>query len=273
MLFEINRTFSSFDEWIKWSENVPYLRDRNFINQVANDIKTNGFIDLLSGLIPANEIVNESPNYREGLLARGLNSRHRALLTLIVDRYLSNGWCAPLYLAEATSGFSHQLRNYIPFIFCSEYFNNPIARLKSNNLPYENPLDLSFPKNSFDIYVSSDQIVYTPSVSGYLKEARRILRPNGQFLATFPFRYGDMSHKVLAENNDGATEIYSQPEYHIDPITGDYDRLLYLIPGWDIIDLAHAAGFNRAEIVAIGSKINAILGEEIYTIFILRAHA
>ena len=97
-------------------------------------------------------------------------------------------------------------------------------------------------------------MIYAPSMIEFLKEARRVLRRSGQVIATFPFRYGEQSTEVRAhiENNE-ITHLLS-PQYHDDLLDPGGKKLVFFIPGWDIIDAALETGFASAEIVAISSR-------------------
>lgn len=273
MFLEVRNNFSSLDDWNAWAEPLPMLRTPSYIDDMARNVSSTGFIDPASGVVPAQEVVTTDRNYREGLQARGCTSRYRALQTLILDYVLVNGWCSPIYLAEQATDFGEAMRNRYPFIVTSEYMPNPVIRMRLGHIRHEDPLKLTLPDHSFDLYVSSDSMVYVSSLEGVLREARRVLRRGGQYLATFPFRYGEPDTEILAEHVKGEVIHHVPPTFHVDPLSGSRSRLLYFVPGWDILDVARSAGFQSAEIVVLSSRIHAIIGSEIATVFVLRATA
>jgi SAM-dependent methyltransferase len=273
MALEIRESFASLSEWLSWSEAVPLLRDADYIDDVARSVRSSGFIDPTTGLVPAREVVVDGRNYREGLRARGCTARQRALEVLILEYLLTNGWSATIYLAEYVSDFARKMRELVPFLYSSEYMPNPVMRARFGHVTHEDPLKLTLPDHSIDVYISPDNMVYAPSFEGLMKEARRVLRRGGQFLATFPFRYGEPTTEVVAEHAKGETVYHAPPAFHVDPLSGTRSRLVYFVPGWDVLDIARLSGFQAAEVVAMSSRTHAILGTEIATIFVLRATA
>jgi len=176
MALEIRESFTTLEEWNAWADAVKPLRSTQYLQEIARSIRSSGFLDPASGVVPALEVVAADRNYREGLLARGCTSRYRALQSLVLDYVLVNGWCSPIYLAEQATPFGEAMRNRFPFIITSEYMPNPVIRMRMSHIRHEDPLNLSLPDHSFDLYVSSDSMVYVPSLEGVLREARRVLR-------------------------------------------------------------------------------------------------
>jgi len=270
---EISEAFTSLDDWTAWSEDFLHLKNPAYIEGLVQSICATGFIDPCYGFIPGHEVVVETRNFRESLKARGCTSRYRALLKLALDHVLGLGWCSTIYLAEHLSAFAETLSARFPYVLTSEYIENPIIRMRSSDTRHEDPMCLSLPDRSFDLYLSADAMVYAPDMDRLLREAHRILRRGGIFLATFPFRYGEPDTEILAQIVNGETVHRRQPVFHHDPVSGTRTRLLYLVPGWDIVEAARAAGFASAEIVVQGSRTHAIVGSEIAAIFVLRAKA
>ena len=268
---EIQQSFQTLETWQSWSNARPELRDKTYIEEMARSIRLTGFLDPLSGFIHPNEVGEGDENYREGLSARGLSSRYRAMTLPLIEHTLMNGRCSTIYLSEHLSGFADVVTKRFPYVMTSEYMPNPAVRRRLFQVRHEDPLRLTLPDHAFDLYLSSDQIVYAPSIMNYLKEARRILRRTGQFIATLPFRYGESSTEVRAQIKDGEIVHWLPPEYHDDPFDISQKKIVFFLPGWDILDAAREAGFCSAEIIAISSRTNAILGAEIAVVFVLRA--
>jgi SAM-dependent methyltransferase len=123
------------------------------------------------------------------------------------------------------------------------------------------------------MYLSPEVMVFAPSAIEFLREAHRILRRGGLLLATFPIRYGELDTEIRASIVNGEITHYATPTLLGDPLDNDRPRLVFFLPGWDILEIARAAGFAKAEIVAYSSRTYAILGTEIATVFVLKATA
>ena len=273
MFSEINIACQAREEWESLASQCAFLKDPHYIRELARNIGLTGFVDPVHGLVGPHDFSLTDDNYREGFSAHGLNSRNRALVMHVVDHVLAYGRCSAIYLADAVSPFAGMMANSFPYLVRSEYICDPLKRWKLSHIRHEDPVSLSLPDQAFDLYVSPDTMVYAVSMERFLAEARRILRRTGVLLATFPFRYGEATSLALAEMVDGNIVHREEPQYHDDPLDAARKRLLYFIPGWDILDAARAAGFQAAEMVVHSSRTNAILGAEIAAVFVLKATA
>jgi hypothetical protein len=270
---EIQQSFKSFEAWQAWSEAHPEIREKIYIEDLARSVRLTGFVDPLRGFVHPNDVVSRDENYREGLGAHGLNSRYRAMMLPLVEHILMNGRCSTIYLSEHTSSFANVVTERFPYVVTSEYMPTPSVRRRLFRIRHEDPLFLTLPNHSFDLYLSSDKMIFAASMKDYLREARRILRRTGQLIATFPFRYGEPPTEVRANVTNGEIAHLQEPTYWEDELEIGGKQLVFFIPGWDILDAAREAGFVSAEIVAISSRTHAILGAEIATVFVLRAVA
>jgi SAM-dependent methyltransferase len=270
---EVQFSFSSLEGWKAWSEGRKELRDQTYIDDMARSIRVTGFLDPLAGFVHPSEVVSATDNYREGFGAQGLNSRYRAMLVPLVEHTLMNGRCCTIYLSEHVSSFADAVTGRFPYVITSEYMPNPAVRRQLFQVRHEDPLRLTLPDHAFDLYLSSDRMIYAPSMTDFLKEARRILRRTGQLIATFPFRYGEQSSELRSYMKNGEITHLLSPEHHDDELQPGGKKLVFFVPGWDILAAAHEAGFSSAEMIAINSRTYAILGAEIATVFVLRATA
>lgn len=270
---EIQISFGSFEMWNTWVENRKEILDEAYIHDMARSIQLTGFLDPLVGFVHPSEIVIRDNNYREGFEAHGLTSRYRAMMALLAEHVLMNGQCSTIYLSEHLTNFADVVSSRFPYVITSEYIATPSLRRRLFQVRHEDPLRLTLPDHAFDLYLSSDRIIYAASMMDYLKEARRILRRTGQLIATFPFRYGEQATEVRARINNSEITQLLPPQYHDDPLEAGAKKLVFFVPGWDILDAAREAGFSSAEILAINSRKHAVLGTEIATVFVLRAIA
>jgi len=272
-LHEVRLSFQSLEAWRAWSEEHEEVREKAYIADMARSIQLTGFLDPLAGFVHPNEVVSAGDNHREGFGAHGMNSRYRAMMLPLIEHMLMNGRSGTIYLSEQVSGFADIVTRRFPYVITSEYLPSPSVRRRLFQIRHEDPLRLSLPDHAFDLYLSSDRMIYAPNMMDYLKEARRILRRTGQLIATFPFRYGEQFTEVRARIRQGEITHILSPEYHDDELEPGGKKLIFFIPGWDILDAAREVGFSSAEIIAINSRTHAVLGAEIATVFVLRAIA
>ncbi len=273
MFSEICVACPGFDEWETLSAQCAFLKDPDYIQDLAKNIQLTGFVDPFNGIVRSDEFLVIDENYREGFQAHGANSRSRGILKEVLDYVLTYGRCSTIYMSEQVSAFAEAVKMQFPYLVTSEYVANPIVRWKLSHIRHEDPVRLSLPDHAFDLYISPDNMVFAVDMQAFLTEARRILRRTGVLIATFPFRYGEKETTVLAEMIGGKITHHHEPQYADDPLDGKGKRLLYFVPGWDILDAARNAGFRSAEIVVHSSRTNAILGAEIAAVFVLKAIA
>jgi SAM-dependent methyltransferase len=273
MFAEMKISCGGIDDWARVAGQCAFLTDRNYIVNLANSIRVSGFVDPLHGWVRASDFVLVDDNYREGFVAHGLNSRYRAIFAEVLEYMFLYGRCSTIYLAEALSPFAKIMGKTFPYLVTSEHIANPSMRGRLSHVRHEDPTKLSLPDHAFDLYISSDVMVYSSSMVKYLYEARRILRRRGRLLATFPFRYREAQSNVLAEMIDGEIVHRAPPQFHSDPVDSSRRRLVFFVPGWDILDAAKVAGFESAEIMIHSSRSNAILGAKIAAVFVLKATA
>ncbi len=273
MFLELRERLSSLTEWKACENAYPELRSVSYIGDLAASVRAGGFVDPLHGFVASGEYTLRSTNYREDFTAYGCAARHRAVVLHMLDYVLANGWCSTVFLAEDGTAFANALPERFPYCFKAAYLPELEGRQAFPNLRHEDPVALSLPDHSFDLYISLDTMIYAPSTPSLLREAHRVLRRTGVFLATMAFRYGETLSQIRAEIVDQELVHRSDPLYFADPLDPARKRLVYSIPGWDILEQARQAGFRSAEIVAHSSRIHAILGTEIAAVFVLEATA
>lgn len=273
MFLELRERLTAFDEWKAHEEAYPELKSGKYISEVVASIGAAGFIDPFHGLIAPGGYLLASENYREEFSAHGCSAKYRAVLLEMLDYVLVHGWCSTVFLAEDGTPFAEVMTRHFPYSVKAAYLPDPSRREILPHLHHEDPMALSLPNGSFDMYISLDSIVHSPSTIGVLREARRILRRGGAMIATMPFRYGEPESEIRAEIRDQKLVHYAEPLYFGDPLDPSGTRLVYSVPGWDILGQARAAGFRSAEIIARSSRNYAVLGGEVAAVFVLKAVA
>ncbi|GHC09823.1 hypothetical protein GCM10010080_26460 [Thermomonas carbonis] len=109
---------------------------------------------------------------------------------------------------------------------------------------FEDVTRLSMGCATMDAIVSFDVLEHVPDYRKALREFRRVLRPGGCMIATFPFT--DTAETIIRASLTESGEIihHHEPEYHGDPLGGQV--LCFQHFGWDILRCARDAGFATA---------------------------
>lgn len=268
---EIAEAFADVEAWNAFVQERPHLRSRQYIEEIAAHARAHGLISSFFGPVTSEEVVIGGPNYREDLVARGLNSRCRAVLELLAAEPFFHKRDARIYAAEACTPFALALRGrYMRFVG-SEFVSTERAREELFPIEFQDLTRLTFPAGRFDCVITNDCLEHIPRISACLGEMARVLRPGGVMLSTFPFTFRQEGH-VKARMNNGEVEYLTEPEYHGNPAEPEKGSLVFEIPGWNILDTARASGFARAEIVCVSSFEKAIIGAETAVIMVMRCY-
>jgi hypothetical protein len=268
---EITAPFTDVTEWNRFSERNPHLSDARYIKAIAENAKQNGAWSALFGRISAGEIDVQGEDYREQLLARGLNSRCRAILELMAaEPWFADGR-ARIYAAEAVTPFALLMRGRFAHFVGSEYASTEEARDALFPIPFQDLENLTFPADRFDCVVTNDCLEHVADIRQCLSEMCRVLRPGGVMLSTFPFTFHYESD-IRARLVDGRVEHLMEPEYHGNPAEPESGSLVFEVPGWNIFDRTREVGFSRAEMVFVSGMRRAITGAEIGGVFVYRCY-
>lgn len=258
---EFQEAFEDLRTWKAWLESNAWSMQPSYAHSVADFVSKNGLVDPIHGFAPPDAVTMGHP-YQESILVRGLNSRQRALTKAIAQEGMPRD--SIVYASESITPLAAALRRVFPRFVGSEYLPSITEREKFPDIRHEDVQALSFASGSLDAYVSSGVLEHIPSVSMAISEAGRVLRPGGVFFAYFPFRLVDEDTLIKATMDAaGRITLLTEPEYHGDPVdAAGKGVLVYSIPGWDILKMARSAGFRRAEMVAITSRVHGIVNED-----------
>ena len=261
-MIKIDQTFSSLAEWRTWASNNKSVFSGAEADKIGDRILAAGFVEPLTEMvIPSGEIENASRNWRECLVARGLNARMRAVLALIEEKI---GARPPqevrIFGTEAITSFALRLRGRFARFHGSEYGLNQEARRALFPIPHEDLTALTLPSGSFDLVTSNEVLEHVPDLDAALREIARVLRPSGWHVGTHPFRFMDEESDVRAQLVNGEIVHLKQPEYHGNPVDPN-GSLVFETPGWDILGRARAAGFSNAHMRFIASEKHGYISE------------
>jgi len=258
--------FANLQSWKSWLDANRWVGTPEYTAAMVSHIRLVGLFDPLQGQADPPLITINEENLRESIVFRGLNSRHRAVLRVLLETGLSD--VSVVYAPESVTGLADLLRNNFRNFIASEYLPSNSDREKLPGTRHEDIQRLSFEDASIDAYVSCEVIEHIPSPRDALCEAARVLRSGGIFIATFPFRTVEQDTLVKAVLENGQIRLLMEPEYHGNPVESG-GSLVFSIPGWDILDTTRASGFSNVEMVAISSRLFGIVAP--YSVLVMRA--
>ena len=245
----------SLAEFWPWATANGWFFTPATFHAIADHARRHGIDSAFLGHVPPDEVNCSSTNYREDLLARGLNARQRAVLDLLTTvRACSRLNDVKIYGTEAVTEFARILRGrYIKFIG-SEYIPTPAEAEEMFPILHQDLAALTYPDRAFDVIICNEVIEHLPDLPKSISEISRVLKPDGILLATFPFLPGQENSIVKARLVGGSVVHYGEPEMHGNPADPAGGSLVFQVPAWDIIPLFERSGFQRAEMVAVSSK-------------------
>lgn len=250
----------------------PWLTSESYLFRFLESIRKGGLIDPMNGYCDPDSVSIVGTNYRETIVAHQRSTRSRAVVLTLSDEVFRVGRDIAIYAPERMTAMADALAAVYPNFVGSEYLPDQAARAQFPGVMHQDVTNLSFEPESFDVYLTCDVLEHVPDVQAKLREARRILKPGGKMIGTFPFSYGKEESTVKAELRDGEIVYLTEPEYHGNPVDAK-GCLVFTIPGWEIISWARAAGFRDAYFKAIGSRRYGVRSSEIAVALVFVAEA
>lgn len=267
------RTFRSLAALRDWSAGNPWIHQPTLAQQIVDHALAHGVTGAWEGFVPPARVRCAGPNYRETLLADGLNPRLRAVLDLLTTLpATANAETVTIYATEGVTDWASRLRRRFPRFAGSEYAPTAAEQQRISPVEHQDLAALTYTDHSFDIAISNEVFEHLPDLPASLRELARVIRPGGTLIATFPFLPFSETSLVKAHMlPDGRIEYPMEKEFHGNPMDPDGGSLVFQVPGWDIVDLARAAGFAQAEFVLISSRDAGITATEGPALFIFAA--
>jgi SAM-dependent methyltransferase len=203
-------------------------------------------------------------NLREGLVCStcGLNSRMRMIIR-VVDEVLASGrFRNAVVLERLTPLYDHLLARIPGLIGCefvSEQSPGETFVLQGKPTRNENMMDLTFEAGTLDLLMHFDVLEHVPDAATGLKEAFRVLSPNGIMIFTCPF-FHQLERNIVRSRllADGSVEHLMEKGYHGNPLSAE-GSLVYFHPSLELFDMLDDAGFDRVQTVTLYDPVEGIV--------------
>lgn len=150
---------------------------------------------------------------------------------------------------ESVTNFANTIRKIWPNAYMSEFIDKDmksgtIHEVKSLNTEcmHQDITNTSYEDSSIHIIIHRDIYEHIPDVKAALKEAHRILTPDGCMVFTVPL-YDRQQTVVRCEIIDGALRHHLPEAYHGNPLSPD-GSLVFTDPGIDFFKTCESSGFD-----------------------------
>jgi SAM-dependent methyltransferase len=176
--------------------------------------------------------------FRDSLLCSGCGSipRERALFKVISDYFPNYQQLTIHESSPANRGASPKLKKECPNYSSSQFFPKvtPGSIDSSTGFRCENLEALTFPDNSFDIFVTQDVMEHIFDYEKAFKEIARVIKPGGAHIFSVPLINKAKKSVCWASRGEDDEIIYHQePEYHGNPVDAK-GALVTMHWGYDI---------------------------------------
>jgi SAM-dependent methyltransferase len=144
--------------------------------------------------------------------------RQRALvsaLNLFVPKWKS----LAIHESSPCGPASEYIKRNSPQYTQSFFFPNIALGTHYNGNRCENLESMTFPDNSFDLFITQDVMEHVNNPEKAFREISRVLKPNGIYLFTVPiYQNLDRSSPRILVEEDGQIHTIKEPVYHGNPI-------------------------------------------------------
>jgi SAM-dependent methyltransferase len=147
--------------------------------------------------------------------------RERALFKVLSDNFANYQELKIHESSPVPRGTSTKLMQECPNYSSSQYFpaiaegaKDPVSGIRCENLER-----LSFPDNSFDLFITQDVMEHIFNPEAAFKEIARVLKPGGAHIFTVPIvNKRKKSERWASFGENGEIVHHHEPEYHGNPV-------------------------------------------------------
>jgi SAM-dependent methyltransferase len=197
----------------------------------------------------------KEPWFRDHLFCSSCGSipRERALMKVISDYYPN--W-RDLSIHESSPGgrgASIKLHNECTGYTASQFYADitPGHVHLESGYRCENLEKLTFPDNSFDLFITQDVMEHILDPAAAFKEIARVLKPGGAHIFTAPLINKTRKSEIWASRDESDQIIYHhEPEYHGNPVD-QKGALVTMHWGYDIAGFIVEKSNTPTVIIAI----------------------
>jgi SAM-dependent methyltransferase len=213
------------------------------------------------------------PWLRDNFLCTDCGSipRERALM-LVIETFAPN-WrrLAVHESSPSPRGASARLARECISYSTSHYFPDRPLGSVTDGLRCENLEALTFPDDSFDLFVTQDVMEHVFDPMKVFSEIGRVLRPGGMHIFTVPLVNGTNPSSRRARLLDGEIMHISPESYHGSPV-GDGRALVTVDWGYDICSYIFQASGLFTHLIKIDDLSRGIRAELIEVLVTTKAH-
>lgn len=188
--------------------------------------------------------------------------RERAL-ALVLEETLPN-WrdlkiheCSPI-----NRGISVKLKREGKDLVQTQYYPDLPRGSTAREYRSEDLQKLTFPANTFDLFISLDVMEHIPDPKAAIHEIWRTLKPGGYMLCTWPVRKYQVEamDRRVQFNEDGTLTHLKPEEWHGNPISSA-GALVTVDYGYDIHQALAQWGHFDVRVYRFSDRTHGILGE------------
>jgi SAM-dependent methyltransferase len=205
--------------------------------------------------------------FRDFLLCSHCGSipRERALMYVIKTYYPNYKNLKIHETSPCNRGASPKLKKECSSYSASQYYPefDPGRLHPKQGFRNENLESMTFPDESFDLFISQDVMEHIFDPGKAFGEISRVLKPGGAHIFTVPLINKEKPSECWAlRKNNGEIEYYHKPEYHGNPID-DKGSLVTMHWGYDIAEFIQKEAGAPTTIIMIDNIEMGIRAEYI----------
>ncbi|WP_084604778.1 methyltransferase domain-containing protein [Desulfonatronum thioautotrophicum] len=145
--------------------------------------------------------------------------RFRALVRAL-EKFIPNWRSLTMHESSPGGASSEYLRNQNQNYTRSHYLKDiPVGMFsKKHDAWSENLEAMTYPDESFDIFITQDVMEHTMRPLETFREIARVLKPGGAHIFTVPWYPDETCSRLRAEIVSGELRLLAPPQYHGNPI-------------------------------------------------------